>query len=156
MSRQAKHSDFMLKYGDGKYIDKLMRVDVPHWPGTGQAWDAIKPAMHNVVLMAMQNPMISTAAAVKAAALPHEYTPNLMMDHLRTKGDEVHPDVLTAIAKHCGHRDFIRSALTDHENLPKEAYAHLAKHAYNKAMRADEESKPHWDREHDMYLKKSQ
>jgi hypothetical protein len=150
----------MLKYGDGKHIDKLMRADHPNWPSARTVRDLL-PFMYHVVSQALKNPMISPKAAAKAAAFPHEYTSSLMGDYLRDN-HTVHPDVLTAIAKHNGHREYIRSMLDRREGMTKEAYGHLASHVQDRINRLnpahEEDRNLHtiYSAERDGYLQKAQ
>jgi hypothetical protein len=167
MSNATQHqSDFMLKYGNGAHIDRLMRVDHPEWPGRGPSLEIIKPFMHHIIEQSVKNPYMSDKAAIKAASFPHPYTPNLMAEYLRTNSHrEIHPNVLTAIAKHNGDRDFIRSTLADHKNMPKEAWGHLATHVQKKLDFLNNQNDPdataipthqHLTTERDHYLQKAQ
>jgi hypothetical protein len=159
---RQKHSNFMLKYGDGKHIDKLMRVDhsLEFPSGTGSSVDHIRQIMYPVVSQAVKNPYMSDKAAIKASTFPHEHTIYFMREYLRTNSHrEIHPDVLTAIAKHNGHSESVRTTLANHKNMPKEAWAHLAVHTQNKV---DERQKHAVDFsgpyviERDHYLQKAQ
>jgi hypothetical protein len=126
--------------------------------------DHIKQIMYPVVSQAVKNPAMSDKAAIKAASFKHEYTSNIMADYLRTNSHrEIHPDVLTAIAKHNGHREYIRSTLADHANMPKEAWQHLAAHVDQQILERRKSlgnnadpAIEHYQTEREHYLKKAQ